>query len=72
MSFADWIEEFEMFTICMLPRLDPEDDDAGQMAEQEALDRDHRVIGTFIPGIIIISSGSNITGYVKGKMPRRM
>lgn len=50
MSFQDWVDEFEMFTICMLPRLDPDDEDAGSMAEEEALNRDHRVIGTFIPG----------------------
>lgn len=37
MSFKDWIDEFEMFTICMLPRLDPEDEDSAQMAEQFSL-----------------------------------
>ena len=30
----DWVDEFEMFTICMLPRLDPDDEDAGSMAEE--------------------------------------
>jgi len=35
MCFKDWVDEFEMFTICMLPRLDPDDNDAGdEMAEQ--------------------------------------
>ena len=30
----DWVDEFEVFTICMLPRLDPEDEIAGSMAEE--------------------------------------
>ena len=35
MCFKDWVDEFEMFTICILPRLDPDDNDAGdEMAEQ--------------------------------------
>jgi hypothetical protein len=38
MSFKDWVDEFEMFTICILPDEDFESD------------RDHRVIGTFIGG----------------------
>ena len=34
MSFKDWVDEFEMFTICMLPRLDPDDVQGDEMAEQ--------------------------------------
>lgn len=49
MSFKDWIEEFEMFTLCMLPRLDPDDEDVPN--EDEAKLRDRRVIGVFEPGI---------------------
>lgn len=49
MSFKDWIDEFEMFTICMLPRLDPDDEDV--VNEDEARARDRRVIGVFEPGV---------------------
>ena len=34
MCFKDWVDEFEMFTICMLPRLDPDDTEGDEMAEQ--------------------------------------
>ncbi|CBY13662.1 unnamed protein product [Oikopleura dioica] len=48
MNFEDWIGEFEMFTICMLPRLDPDDEEVA--SDDEARARDRRVIGTFVPG----------------------
>ncbi|CAG5104363.1 Oidioi.mRNA.OKI2018_I69.chr1.g1216.t1.cds [Oikopleura dioica] len=50
MTFKDWVDEFEILTICALPGLDLEDED-GKITKEEVEERETRVIGTFHPGV---------------------
>ncbi|CBY33530.1 unnamed protein product [Oikopleura dioica] len=50
MTVKDWVDEFEVLTICALPGMDLEDED-GHFTEEEKIERDTRVIGTFTPGV---------------------